>query len=112
MTNEDLWALNDDDSSKTLVKLWEEVWTKKMLRYWKQKEAAERHDMAQFRANPEEARIVDGSSKSSTQQKTKAPAAPSIGAAMFICFWSLFIPATITKTIADVLQFVSPQLLR
>lgn len=113
LIGEDLWALNEADSSKKLVKLWEKIWSKKMNWYWRQKEAASRRDeTAQFQANPEEVRIVDGTSKSAAPAQTKRPPAPSIVSAIFLCFWSMFVPATIIKTVADGLQFASPQLLK
>lgn len=138
LISEDLWVLNDEDGSKSLVQLWEKVWNKKMQNYWRKKELASQHaeavsptaeeevrivdgktrtsaEAATFRAGEEEVRIVDGKSKRSAPSRAKPPKppkAPSIIGALFLCFWNLFIPATVVKTFADALQFASPQLLR
>lgn len=77
-----------------------------MKRYLSEKEKLQADELA-VNGNMKEEQI-----KMVGQKPQKMPNKPSIAFALFKCFKSLFIPATIFKTTADLLQFVNPQILK
>lgn len=85
--------------------VWEKHWNSALARYLKRKEKLLEKQEIECNVKDEAVQFVG-------RKEPKAPAKPSIIWALFKCFHMLVIPATIFKTIADLLQFLNPQILK
>lgn len=91
LTHDDLWRLNEEDSSAVLINQWDNRWIPRVNQYLRNKEKTHIKDHSKI-INP--------------------PCEPSIVWCLFLSFKHLLIPATVLKVIADTLLFINPMLLQ
>uniref|UniRef100_A0A5S6Q8F7 ABC-type glutathione-S-conjugate transporter n=1 Tax=Trichuris muris TaxID=70415 RepID=A0A5S6Q8F7_TRIMR len=108
LRNQDLWTLSARDSVQRLRSLWQSYWnsgSKRLLLRGSQQDALEQRKVA----SKESAEEVTFLSKTS---KRRSPRLPSVIWVIFVCFKWHVLFALLLKTVADVLEFSKPQLLR
>uniref|UniRef100_A0A914ULD1 ABC transmembrane type-1 domain-containing protein n=1 Tax=Plectus sambesii TaxID=2011161 RepID=A0A914ULD1_9BILA len=114
LESEDLWSLNDHDTSKSVVPDFEKRWLPALRRYnvAKQQYNAKQQRAVEF--NHEEVQIVDGNRRSSKSagSTSKPPEHPSVLWPLFKTYKWTFLAGLIFKLTFDLMQFISPQLLR
>uniref|UniRef100_A0A5S6QET3 ABC-type glutathione-S-conjugate transporter n=1 Tax=Trichuris muris TaxID=70415 RepID=A0A5S6QET3_TRIMR len=100
----DLWALRDEYLSATIVPLWQSMWNVLAHDYFEKKLAAtERMYGVSFK--DQQVRVV------SKSESVRMPKKPSLVSVLF-CHWRWStIYGTSLKVVADILQFVNPQIL-
>ncbi|KHJ47247.1 hypothetical protein D918_02107 [Trichuris suis] len=108
LKNEDLWMLRRRDSVNWLRSLWERHWNSASahsLRFKREQNSVEQRNAG----NKESAEEVAFLSKTDKKNCQKLP---SVIWVIFLCFkWPILL-ALFLKTVADVLEFSKPQLLR